>query len=205
MDDLTFPNPGKSIAPIKLDMSEVNFAEGRVPEIAFVTPTKGPELMSVFSKACFVLGRHVANVYFHHRMAKKRLGDRAAILLIDVIPDKIKEKDLRDNEQVRQAFLDLDPEYSAAHVAEAQTEATLMLVERKLRDMEGALNAVKKAVDGQYGIFSRSNPTLQTGGIPSLDLEDQPIYSLGTSGPVEHTTTGRPNNGTPMKIGKPTY
>jgi hypothetical protein len=180
------------------DMIEIAVAESRVPEIAFVNPAKAPELMSVFSSACFALGRQVSKLHYEHRLAKKKLGDRAAVMLIDIIPDQMTAKSLRDNEQNRQAFLDLDPEYSAAWLAEAQAEALLMLTERKLRDMEGALNAVKEASRGQHGIAYRQNPNLQTGGFDldaALEQGQRDLDAVRTASA----------NGVRMPIGKATF
>jgi hypothetical protein len=165
MDYLIIPNPKKELTPIRYDMRVINYAEGRVSEIAIVTATKAPELMATFSKACFELGRHFSDLHLQHRLAKKRLNDRKAVLILDSIPDKIQEKkaakkDVSNNEDTRQAIMDLDPEYSEAWVAEAQTEAALLLIERKVKDMEGALNAVKKILGETYGIFHRPNPNM---------------------------------------------
>jgi len=163
--EITVPNPKKTGTPIKYDMSNVATAESRVHEIAIVTPAKAPELMATFSQACFTLGRYAADLFLQHRMAEKRTEDRKAVLIVDVIPTQLEQKKLGSNETNRQALLTLDPEYSDATVAEAETEAALIYVERKLRDMEGALNAVKRAAEIMNAIQYRSNPNLSTSGM----------------------------------------
>lgn len=168
---LEISNPRATLKLLSYDMREIHKAESRVHEIALVSASKAPELMSIFSAACFKLGRHMADLNLQHRLAKKRVGDRRAILIIDVIPEKLKEKNLAANEATRQAFLDRDPEYSDAAVGEAETESALIYIERKLRDMEGALNAVKRAAD--INIHFRPNPNLSTGGFEDEEFASQ--------------------------------
>lgn len=196
--ELTIPSPRKGPA-IKYDMTKVAAAEARVHEIAIVTAVKAPELMSTFSQACFTLGRYAAELFLNHRLAEKRTEDRKAVLIVDVIPTQLEEKKLGSNETNRQALLNLDPEYSDATIAEAETEAALIYVERKLRDMEGALNAVKRAAEIMNQIQYRANPNLSTGG-----MDDALRESLEEGERLRKEANQRQSqNG--LRIGKATY
>lgn len=171
------------------DMTVINQAEDRVHEIAVVTPTKAPELMALFSRACFTLSRHLASMYLGYQNAKKATANRKAVMIIDVIPTKIAEKKLSQNDATRQAFLDLDSEYSEALDKENQFEAAVMLVKRKIEDMEGALNAVKKVLADTDGVYRR----------PNYNMNDVTFGEHGHA-PMDVTTTS-----TGFKIGKPRY
>lgn len=185
---LSVPNPRKEVTPLLYDLTEVLVAEGRVHEISFVTPSKAPELMSVFTRACFTLARYASDLSLQRSLAERRIADRQAVMIIDVIPEKIKEKKLTSNDATRQAFLDLDPEYSEAVVAEAHVSAALMLVQGKLKAMESALNAVKKILGDTQSVYHRSNPNMSTGGF------DKPA--------TPDTTVNAPHG---LLIGKPRY
>lgn len=142
---------------MRFDMTASNLAESRVHEIALVTPTKAPELMSVFSRACFDLGRHLRDAYLASVRARKKAADRKAVMAIDVIPGLLKEKQLASNAETRQALTELDAEYSKLSDEEAQVEAVLLYIKRKIEDVEGALNAVKKILGESEGVFNRPN------------------------------------------------
>jgi len=149
------------------DMTVPNEAEQRVHEIAFVTRPKAPELMACFSKACFVLGRHLPDVLLGHLLAGQAVARRKAILTIDVVPGKIAEKKLASNAETRQALLDIDPEYNAAVETEYRFEAALMYFKLKIKDMDSALNAVKKAVSDTDQIYNRPNYNSQNTNMDS--------------------------------------
>ena len=139
------------------DMTVPNEAEQRVHEIAFVTRPKAPELMATFSKACFALGRHLPDVLLGHLLAGQAVARRKAVLTIDVVPAKLAEKKLASNAETRQALLDIDPEYNAAVETELRFEAALMYFKLKIKDMDAALNAIKKAVSDTDQIYNRPN------------------------------------------------
>jgi len=169
------------------DMELVNRAEQRAQEIAIVTPAKAPELMATFSRACFDLGRHLAMATLAYEKAKQATANRKAVMIIDIIPEKMSEKKLASNETTRQAFLDLDPEYRAAVEAEGVHKAILVYLKRKIEDMENALNAVKKVYGETDNVYRRANPALSTGSIDPDHVREQ------------NTATGQ------LKIGKPNY
>lgn len=173
----------------RYDLTYVHQAESRTHEIAIVTPTKAPELLSVFNRACFVLGRYLRELYKGVEKAKKAREDRKAVLIIDVIPAKLKARDdLADNADTRKAFYSLDPEYSALSDQLIEWEATLLYVQRKLKDMESNGNAVKKVLHDTGDMYKRPNYNV-------LDNDSTPP-------PATSPTTTTPGG---LKLGKPRY
>ena len=81
---LEVPDPRNAGATLRYDLREAHRAEARVAEIATVTPATAPELMATFSRGCFGLGRYLASLHYAHRLAKKRVGDRKAVLVVDI-------------------------------------------------------------------------------------------------------------------------
>jgi len=160
METLSVPDPRNPTQRINFDFTDSSLAEARVGEISIVTSEKAPELLTVFCKACFALGRVLPRINLTYRLAQKRVGDRRAVVVVDQMAAILKDKGLASNETSRQSILDLDSLYSAAVEAEMETEAVLMYVERKLRDMEGALNALKSTLRLLEGSSRRANPNL---------------------------------------------
>lgn len=185
----------------RFDMTLVLQAEARVHEIGIVTPTKAPELMSVFSRACFVLGHHLRNAYLGVQRARKATADRRAVVTIDVVPGKLEEKKLRDNETNREAIIQLDPEHGAAMEREAEYEAILLYLRRKIDDMEGALNAVKKVLGETEGVFRRHNHNMSAGAPDTFDDPHDPtdLTPASTPEPLVTTTPGG------LKVGRARY
>lgn len=176
----------------RYDMAYVHQAEARAFEIAIITPAKAPELMSIFSRACFSLGRALRSLYTGVEQAKKARDNRKAVMIIDVIPAQLEKRpNLSDNADTRKAFMDLDPEYGAAQDKLIEWEAQLLYVQRKLRDMEGALNAVKSAMRDTEGVWRR--PNYNASGAGAADINE-----LVDPQPTTTTPSG-------LRIGKPRY
>lgn len=157
---LEIPDPINAGGVIRFDLTEIHHAESRIPEISSVNGVRAQELMGFFSKACFLLGRILPTLHMNHRLAEKKVGDRSAVVVIDVMTETIKSKGLSNNDTTRQAILDLDPLYSQAVTDEIKTQAALLYVERKLRDMEGAFHATKEIHKTMSGLATRPNPML---------------------------------------------
>jgi len=199
---LTVPTPFKEAgeAPLHYDLTEINAAKARVPEIAIVNAARAPELMSVFARACFALASHFSDLHLKHRQAEKWVSNRRAVLIIDVIPEKSKAKGVGSNEATRQAFLDLDDEYNQACNAEAHLEAALVLIREDLRAMEQCLSSVKRILTETSGLQYRPNPHLSTGGMDSDDRLPLEFQTDDDRVPFSNTSPG-PG----FRVGKPRY
>jgi hypothetical protein len=212
MNDDVFVTPdGKTY-----DLTVPNTAEGRVHEIAFVTRPKAPELLACFSKACFVLGRHLPEVYLGHLLAGQETARRKAVVIIDVIPGILAEKKLASNAETRAALLDADPEYNAAVEKELRFEAAVMYFRLKIKDMDAALNALKKVVSETDGMYNRPNYNAQNTNMDT-DLEvaltkktpeawPAGEWDLNEPSPVAPNAAPQPTTTTAgFKFGKPRY
>jgi hypothetical protein len=171
-----------------IDTEEVDTAEDRVHEIALVTPLKAPELMSVFSRACFKLARILREAHLSALLTDQALSRRRAIVMLDVVPEQLVLKKLSNNDAHRQAILDLDPEYADLHLKSQQWDVIVAYLKRQADNMEGALNAVKKAIQDQEGVYRRAN----------YNMSDISTESVQESVPVQTTNSG-------FKIGKVQY
>lgn len=146
---------------IKYDMKRVFEAESRIEEISFVSTTKAPELLTKFSLAMKDLGEHLADLGYRESVAKRKMRERRAVVVMEVIPAKLAEKKLSNNDTNREAVIELDPEYSAATDVLNQIEASFVLVREKLRGIESAINSTKKVLDTLPAPWT-PNPSLTT-------------------------------------------
>ena len=162
-ENLTIPNPdprGDSIV-IRYDMRRVFEAEARIEEISFISNTKAPELLTKFSLAMKDLGEHLADLGYRESVAKRKMRERRAVVVMEVIPAKLAEKKLSNNDTNREAVIDLDPEYSASTDVLNQIESSFILIREKLRGIESAINSTKKVLDTLPTVFT-PNPSLVT-------------------------------------------
>lgn len=159
---LTIPNPNKQKTAVRIqfDLRTLFTAETRVEEIACVTPLKGPELMAVFSVALRDLSTYLAQLHYHCATASRIKRERRAVVVTEVIPTKLAERKLSNNDSTREAIIELDPEYSAISDMENEVEAAFIFVREKLKTIESHLNALKKAMDATSSLVSLPNPNL---------------------------------------------
>lgn len=129
---------------VELDLTRVHQAESRIHEVAFVTAGKAPELLSRFNEAYLDASRIAAKLEYEHLQAKADVDRVRARLLMDVIPDLLKEKGISSSQDMRQAALDGHPEYQEATEMAHRTKCFLTLMKSKVQGLEMAYTAVKK-------------------------------------------------------------
>jgi hypothetical protein len=172
-NELSIPNPKKEgDLRLKFDMRSTFAAESRVEEIAFVTPSKAPELMATMSAALRDLSSHLAHLHFHAGIAAKKVRERRAVVVTEIIPTKLAEKKLSNNDSTREAIIELDPEYSAVSEVELEVEAAQIFVREKFRSVESHLNAIKKSMDATANLLNYSANTNLTQ--PVTQTEEAP-------------------------------
>jgi hypothetical protein len=196
MQTLQIPNPLKDLSPVNYDLKKIAEAESRVHEISFMSPTKAAELISVFAVACFDLAEVFSDLYLRHRYAKKRVSDRKAVVVLDIMPQRLSDKKAANNAETRQAVIDLDEEYSKAIYVEIEIEAALKLIQGKLFAMEGALSAVKQVSYEVRNTYNRQNPNLM---VPEYSMSSE--VKEESPAPQDNTQTSP----TGVKYGKPRY
>lgn len=164
-NQLSIPNPkANGSLRISYDLTNVLAAETRLHEIAIVTPTKGPEMLMLFSLGLRDLSGYVSDLQYQSSVASKKKRERRAVVVVDIIPTKLAEKKLSNNDTNREAVIELDPEYSVWCDVEAEIEAAYTYVREKFRNMESHLNAVKRALDvtGQFYQYNNNSNLIQS-------------------------------------------
>lgn len=156
-ETLLVPRGIPDLAPLRLDLSGILHTESRIQETAFLTPVKAQELMALFNKSFCDISNMISQVEFEYKMAKKKLSEIRAVILIDRLPTILKEKGLSSNksptgsEDIRNAILEMDPNYSHVQEIIIQLECILSLLEGKRSSIDKAYTSAKAVYKEQSG------------------------------------------------------
>lgn len=167
--------------PLVLDTTQIAYAQERLPEVAYSNQARAPELMALFNMAYLNTTRCLAKLEYELMQAKSRANNVRAILLLDRLPAMLQAKGLASprspmgSEDIRQAFLDSDPEYATALELVYNTQCYIAAFEGQKRAFENAYNAVKKML-GQDTSMQRQNPNLPTTYNPSPTVAPNESY-----------------------------
>lgn len=180
---LVCPAGNPDASPIILDLAYILAAEARQEEVATVTPFKAPELLRTYNKSWLELNTILARLQLERNKALKEVEKRKAVLLLDVIPEKLKERKIPSNDANREAFIVLDPQHSALEDTAMQITAIVKLLEGKLKSFENAFSSVKRII-GQdtYHLGGHGNERLSGGTERSPVAPEKPAPSPAPAG-----------------------
>ena len=160
---------------LMLNMTRILQAEQRGEEIAAVTPDKASELLATFNRGYLDASEFFARVRLEYNRAEDEVNKQRAIVLLDKIPEKMKTAKISSSADIRQAFIDMDPEYQAAKDRMDQIAAMLEYLKGKMKYLENCFTSVKKIMD-------TSNYSMAYQGRKSqLDSMDDAIKTAGQS------------------------
>ncbi len=156
---------GKASDPqVVISMTAIMTAEARQEEIATVTPMKAPELLRAFNVAWRDLHDIIVKLTSEHLAAERVLAKRKAVLILDVVPGFLKEKNLTSNEANRDAVITLDEEFQILQDTVDQIDTVVQYLKGKLKAFEMAFTSVKKIMgEDTYNMSSKPNPHLSGG------------------------------------------
>jgi len=144
---LEIPPFGGSPA-LKMDMSNVRFAESRLIEAKTVNPSTYSDLEHCYNEAYRDLKRYLSSIGYNLMMAEKALEQAKANVLLDKYPEFMKDKPkTQDNADLRKAFMIRDEEYCAALDRIAQLKALESNFDGKVKVMERVCAYMKKRMD----------------------------------------------------------
>ena len=160
---ITLPTIKDSDSPRVLSMDKTREAERRIIEAKMVNPSTYSELEFTFNESYRELKTHLAIVGYDIATAEKHLSNVKSEIILDRYPEFLKDKTSKfDNAEVRNAFVQRDPEYQKL----LDTVNTLKMVEAlmdgKVKVMERVTAYMKKQMD--LIIKSGVNTTLYAGG-----------------------------------------
>jgi hypothetical protein len=156
--DLVVPL-GDGSADLRISLGDIMTAEIRQDEVACVTPGKAPELLSTYNRAWRDTHQWMSRLEAEKNKAEKAQRNRRGVLILEVIPEKLKLLDMKSSADIREAVIDTDVEYGALTDRVDQIKAAIMFLKGKLESFENAFTSVKKIM---------GESTYNFGGGPSL-------------------------------------
>lgn len=151
--------PGES--PLVIDLKAILQAEKRQEEVATVNSTKAPELLKTLNRSWLDLSETLSRLFLEKGKAAKALEKRRAELVLNVVPETLKEKKLSSNDANREAVIQLDQEHERLEDTLMQIQAVVKYLEGKLHSFENAFSSVKK-------ILGNDQPYMR--GLPNGNL-----------------------------------
>lgn len=138
---LIIPRLGNT--PILLQLKKTKEAVERISDVAVLNPSILPGLLatlltglSELNKAMSIIGLEIVN-------AEHKANRRKATLILDEMPRILLEKGIKSSEDVRNAILDLDYEYSQLREQKDMLEAVFENLKIKSKNIEHALYSCK--------------------------------------------------------------
>jgi hypothetical protein len=170
--------------PLCIDLSKVYSIEARIEEVAFVTPTKAPELLARFNEGYLFLHKQICLLEYELVQATREANKIRSIVLLDRVPVILEQKGLggknrAGSEDLRNAILDGDEEYQSARETVEQVSCIIELLKGKLKAFEMAYTSVKKLLgEGAFNMLSR-NPGTGTNPDTKVGQVDRPVQGFG--------------------------
>ena len=192
MNVIRVPRALDGLDPLTLDMTDLRQAEGRLGEVAFTNAARAPELLTAFNQAWLSTSRYLNLLEYEQDIADRRLAEIRAIVIIDKLPALLAEKGLATarsplgSEDIRQAFLDRDPDYKRMQELIVVLRSYVSLLGTLKKAFENGLralvminkidNSVKKLLGNDPTSGFRPNPNLpqtppSSPGLPSDDFK----------------------------------
>ena len=144
--ELTIPEFG-SIPAIPLDFSAIKEGESRLIEAKVVNGGTYNELEYTFNEGYRQAKRHLSEIGYQITQAKKALREAKSKAILDEYSDFLKEKKLKDNATVRDAYLETKEDYVAAQDRIDMLTALECLIEGKIKVFENVCRYMKKQMD----------------------------------------------------------
>jgi hypothetical protein len=153
---------------LEIDIVEIKQLEARIAEVAMVNPHKAPELLSTFNKACLDIGEYVTLLEGELLTVKRLLERREAVLLTDIVPTQLEQKNLKDCDTNRKALIVLDNEWSQLQVRQDSIKTAIALLKTKYDGFEMAYMSVRKLTGSEQNqnFLNNSNLSGDTGTTP---------------------------------------
>ena len=168
---LTIPVIG---GDLKLDLTEINKVEARIPEVAFVTPGKAPELLALFNNSVVELIAVITKLELEICRAKREAGKIHSRVVLDEVKDILKAKGLAKDSNpagsadLREAVLEAHEEYQNSLERVEILEAVSKLIQGKKYSIEMAYSSVK-AIFKESGFYYR-DPAMSGGDLSDLEI-----------------------------------
>jgi hypothetical protein len=140
--ELDIPKFGSS-EQITLPMTFIREGERRLIEAKMVNPATYADLEYTFGEGYREAKKNITIIGYEITKAEKALREAKSVAILDEYPEFLKENKLKDNATVRDAFLERQPDFVAAHDRIDMLKAMLDLIEGKVRVFENVCRYMK--------------------------------------------------------------
>ncbi len=144
--------PGKNT--LDLDMSMIDQAEVRLPEVGLVSAATRSELQSLYNVAANEAGKYMGWIEYEILRAKKELKKARSNVIMGVGMEeakKLKELGMKMNEDLREALISRDPICDDLQDRLDALSATKMVLEEHKWSFIRAFNSIAEVSNGKSG------------------------------------------------------
>lgn len=174
---LIVPSGDDSEKKITIDLHPIFLSEARQDEVATVTPTKAPELLAEFNHTWRDIHAHLTQLEAEKNKAEKEVKKRKGVLILEVIPARLKELQIASAADTREAIINTDEEYLRLTDRFDQLKAAIMFLKGKQESFENAFTSVKKIMGEStynYGANPRLSGNTESGKRPQQTSGSKP-------------------------------
>ena len=144
--EIALPAFGSSPTLI-LDVSKIREGESRLHEAQVVNPSSYSNLEYVYNEGYREARRHISVIGYQIALAEKALREAKSIALLDEYPVFLKEKNIKDSAQIRDAYLETYKPYTMAQDRIDMLKAMDSLIDGKIKTFENVCRYMKKQMD----------------------------------------------------------
>ena len=155
-DKVLFTIPEFGVRPVLvLDFSKIREGEDRLIEAKVVNPGTYNELEYVYNEGYREAVKNLSVVGYEITQAKKRIRQVKSEKLIDDYPTFLKEKGLKDNTAMREAFLERCKDFVAASDRLDMLIALESLLDGKIKVFTNVCRYMKKEIFVLFAVLYR--------------------------------------------------
>jgi len=132
----------------KIDVTKIVLYSRKIKEIGTLNKMMAPIYLQDFIIACDLVNAMLSSAVRCHIDATSQLEQAEAIAYLDRAPDYLSAKGIKDTNESRKKYIDIDIDVIKAKDVKAKTEAMVVFLKNKLRSFQDAHNAVKKIAYG---------------------------------------------------------
>jgi hypothetical protein len=144
--ELVIPQFG-SLPQMTLDLTKIKEGEDRLYEAQNVTVISYSNLEYVYNEGYREAKKHLSQVGYQITRAEKALREAKSRALLDEYPVFLKDRNIKDSAQIRDAYLETVKDYTEAQDRIDMLKAVDALLDSKVKVFENTCRYLKKQMD----------------------------------------------------------
>lgn len=133
-----------STLPLTLDMGAVWNYEHMIEDLSMVNSMNGPLYMREFLKAKELVSSIYSKLILDYERAKNETKKQYALAYLERSQDYIKARSLKDTDETKKQYVQIDNHYQKAKDEEDALRAMITLIGNKVDKFQNAYEATKK-------------------------------------------------------------